>query len=131
MKLDLGISKGQNVFLWPLIRVRKSPGYKNTEVFFSIFQAKHDRKKQVKHAHLLPLYYLDSNIRHRDIKLGTLYYPSIYSYRNNFVDSIRSYKFFELAPGISLVEGTRSSDGLFIQNNALFFLWSNIMSRGC
>lgn len=124
MKLDLGISKGQNVFLWPLIRVRKSPGYKNTEIFFSIFQTKHDRKKLVKHAHLLPLYYLDSNSRHRDIKLGTLYYPSIYSYRHNFIDSVRSYKFFELAPGISLVEGTRSSDGLFIQNNALFFLWN-------
>jgi hypothetical protein len=124
MKLDLGISKGQNVYLWPLIRVKKAPGYKNTEIFFSIFQKKQNRNKKINHSHLLPLYYLDSNRRHRDIKIGTLYYPSVYSYRNNFVDSIRTYKFFELAPGISLVEGSRSSDGMFIQNNALFFLWS-------
>jgi hypothetical protein len=123
MKFDLGISKGQNLYLWPILRIRKAPGYKNTEVFFSAFQNKHDHKGFHKHSHLFPLYYYDSNLRRNDLKLGTLFYPSLFHYHHKFADSIRSYKIVELAPGISLAEVTKSTDGLFVKNNAFLFLW--------
>jgi hypothetical protein len=121
--LILGISKGQNLYLWPILRIRKAPGYKNTEVFFSAFQNKHDHKGFHKHSHLFPLYYYDSNLRRNDLKLGTLFYPSLFHYHHKFADSIRSYKIVELAPGISLAEVTKSTDGLFVKNNAFLFLW--------
>ena len=123
MKFDLGISKGQNVHLWPIVRIRKAPKYKNTELFFSLFQKKKDRNKFVNHSHLFPIYYFDSTRRHKEIKIATFYYPSVFSFRHNFSDSIKSYKFGELAPGISLVEATKSTDGLFVKNNAFLFLW--------
>jgi len=123
MKFDLGISKGQNLYFWPVLRIRKAPGYKNTEIFFSAFQNKSDRKSFHKHSHLFPLFYYDSSSRQTDLKLGTVFYPSLFHYDYKIADSIRSYKIIELAPGISLAEVTKSTDGLFVKNNAFLFLW--------
>lgn len=124
MKLDLGISKGQNIYLWPLVRVKKSPEVKSTELFFSMYMNKRNFVGHTMHRHFFPLYYLDSNDRQISRRFGTFYYPSLFRYKHDKEDSSHSYRFMELAPGISLVDVTRSVNGYYFQNNAFFFLWS-------
>lgn len=55
----------------------------------------------------------------------SFYYPSVFRFQQKTESGSkrRSVKFMELAPGISLLDVTRSSNGLFLENNIFFFLW--------
>lgn len=123
LSFDLGITRGGNLRLWPIVKITREDELKDLQLLFTLFQKKKNVKDNAKHSHFLPLFWSDSNKNVRDFRLLTTYYPSVFSYKNNYRKQYKSYKFIELAPEISLLEFTKTKDGNYLKNNAFFFLW--------
>lgn len=123
MKTDVGITRGRNIHLWPIFYRDKTEEEKKLEVVASLFQYKKRFKDTVLHSHLFPLYVYDSARLKKDIRIGTLYYPSAFRYTHSTEMGVKSFKFLEVIPNIDLLEFTRSSQGDYLKNNLLFFLW--------
>ncbi len=123
LSFNLGITRGQNIYLRPFIRKIKEGKEKDLQIAFTIIQSKRNYTDTTKHSHLLPLLWKDSTTDQKDIRLFTTYYPSVFRVNNNYKTHVMSYRFMELAPDISLIEFSRSKDGSYLKNNLLFFLW--------
>ena len=124
LSFDIGWTRDKNnLNLWPFARVIKTKDIKDIQILFPIYINRHDYRKSTKYSHLFPLYWSDSNSSGHDFRFLSLYYPSLIHSSLSYPKNIYSFKFLELAPDIEALEFSRSKDGLFIQNNFLFFLW--------
>ncbi|MES2616661.1 MAG: hypothetical protein V4613_02220 [Bacteroidota bacterium] len=123
LSFDLGITRGGNLHLWPIVKVIKTPGYKNTEILFTLYQNKKNYKDTMRHAHFLPVFWYDSNTNNNQFKLFTTYYPSVFAYQKDYRKHTTSYRFIDIAPEISLLNFTTSNDGNYLKNSIFFFLW--------
>ncbi len=123
MSFDLGITRGKNIYLWPIIRKTVEPYGKDLQIAFTLFQNKRNFIDTLHHSHLLPLFWHDSSVKRKDTRFLTIGYPTVYRTHIDFKKQIHSYKFLELAPEISLIEFAKSKDGSYLKNSLLFFLW--------
>ncbi|MEI6594744.1 MAG: hypothetical protein WCO28_04210 [Bacteroidota bacterium] len=123
MKSDFGITRGRNIHLWPIVYRDKTDSEKRVQVAASLFTYRKNLINNDLHTHLLPFYTYNFNSLKKDVRVGSLYYPSVYRYTNNFISRIQSYKVLEIVPGIDLLEYSRSDNGDYLKNNLLFFLW--------
>ena len=123
MKVDFGITRGRNIHLWPVVYIDKTESEKRIQIAASLFNYKRNLLNNDLHTHLLPAYAYTSTTENKDIRLGSIYYPSLYRYSENFSSKIKSYKVLEIVPNIDLLEYTSSPDGDYLKNNLLFFLW--------
>ncbi len=123
MSFDFGFTRGRNINAWPILKINRSKEKKDIQAIFSIYGLKSDYKLHTKQTHLLPIWFYDSTATKRDYRFFSTYYPSVFRYTNDVSTQTKSFKFAELAPEINLLEFTRSTDGLYVQNNFLFLLW--------
>lgn len=123
LKFDFGITRNKNLNLWPIFKITQNDELSDIQLLFTIFQKKRNKQKQTKHSHLLPFYFNDSSTYNRDLRILSLYYPTLFHYQRNYQSDFNSYKILELAPKISLFGFAKTKDGLLIENNLLFFLW--------
>jgi len=123
MRFDLGITRDMNINLWPIFKRYKTKESNEVQAIFPLFKYKRYYLAPAKHSHLFPIYLSDSSSAGKDFRFLSLYYPSIVRTSKDYIKKSSSFKFIELAPEINFVEVTKSSDGLFVQNNMLFMLW--------
>jgi len=123
MGFDLGITRGWNIDLWPLLRIQKTEEKRDIQLVWPIFKYQTHFQRKENTTRLLPLFVADSSERIRDLRLGSVYYPSLFRFTNSYERQVKSFKLLELAPEINFFEVSRSLDGLFIKNNAFFFIW--------
>lgn len=121
LAFDFGFTRGKNVNLWPILKKYKDADIKETQVLFSIYSKTINYKRHTKHFQFYPFIVRDSSAQNRDLRIGTTYYPSLLHYYKD--STYKSFKFFELAPNISCLGISKSKNGLFVDNNILFFLW--------
>jgi len=123
LDFDIGITRDQDMNIWPVIRYTKSKEEKDLQLMFTIFRSKHEMQYRHKHNHFLPFYWSDSSISRRDLRIGTLFYPSIIAYSKDYDKTLSSFRLAEIAPRINLMEITNSPDGMYMENNFFFFVW--------
>ena len=128
MSKDIGVGAMRNIKLWPLVEVLHAKDKKEVNLLFSLYGSSKTLPSGNKHFHILPFCWYDSSRSFRDIHLLSFYYPSLIHLTRDQNTETRSFKFFEVAPHISLLEFTKSKDGLLVDNNALFFLWQKVDS---
>ncbi|MCF8430151.1 MAG: hypothetical protein K9G64_08475, partial [Bacteroidia bacterium] len=124
MRFDFGIVRDKNRHIWPLIYKHKTKEYKDLQLIFTIYRKYRSYEIPYKHSHLLPFYWYDSSASKKDLKIGTLYYPSLFRIINDTATKSKTYRFAELAPEINLLNVTKSKTGVYSQNNFFFFIWS-------
>jgi len=125
LSLDLGITRGHNVNLWPFFKKYKSEEKKELQIIYPLFSKKRNYKDHTKHFQLLPFYISDSSSKGISRHFVSLYYPSLlrtHKLRDS-TGTYRSFNFLELAPHISLLGLNRSPGGLSVDNNFFFFIW--------
>jgi hypothetical protein len=125
LEFDFGITRGRNINIWPIFKRYRSQEKKELQIAFPIYSKTINYNLQTRHSHFIPFYITDSSAKAIDIRLLSFYYPTLYHYQRLSLPQtdIRSYKFFELAPNISLLGLSRSSKGLYVENNMFFFIW--------
>jgi hypothetical protein len=115
MGFDLGITRGWNIDLWPLLRIQKTEEKRDIQLVWPIFKYQTHFQRKENTTRLLPLFVADSSERIRDLRLGSVYYPSLFRFTNSYERQVKSFKLLELAPEINFFEVSRSLDGLFIK----------------
>ena len=121
MSMDLGITRGKNIYLWPVFRKIKTQDISQVQVLFPLFESSRKFSDSSSHNHLFPLYCKNSKKNHSDFRLISTYYPSlIHSWRDS---TMRTFSFLEFVPNVNLFELSKSPDGLNVQNNFFFFIW--------
>jgi hypothetical protein len=123
LSFDLGITRGRNINLWPILKISRTPTSKDVMMLFYLYGKNYDLREGTRHSHILPFYWKDSTATLRDLRLFSIYYPSLIRHVYDGNDSIKSFRFMEFAPKVSLLEISSSPNGLFIDNNFLFLLW--------
>ncbi len=123
MSFDLGITRGWNIDALPLLKVEKTATQREVQVMWPLFKYERDLSAPRRYNRFLPFFISDSTSALRELKIITLYYPSVFRYTLLPERQIRSYRFIDLAPEINFLEISRSQDGMFVQNNAFFFIW--------
>lgn len=124
LKFDFGLVRDKNRHMWPLLYKHKTKDYKDLQLFFTIYRSYKSYTTPYKHNHFLPFYWYDSSAALKDIRIGTLYYPSLFRIISDTTSKSKSYRFLELAPEINFLNITKSKTGLLTQNNFFFFIWS-------
>jgi hypothetical protein len=123
LSFDFGWARNKNKNLWPFYKKYTSEDTLDIQAAFPLFRHQRSLQYGTSKTRLLPLFYKHSASGGTDIRLLTAYYPSLLHISNNYIDSVKSYKLFELAPSINFFEYSRSKNGTFIQNNLFFFIW--------
>jgi len=123
LTFDFGITRGKNIELWPLVKINRTEKKHDVQLFFTIYRKLRYLDKPSLHSHLVPIFWYDSSNIVRDLRLGSIYYPSLLRFSTDVERGIKSFRFFELAPEINMLEFSKSADGLYVQNNMFFFIW--------
>jgi len=123
MKFDFGITRDKNINIWPLLKYYREGKQVDLQVLSPFFRKQFDTLTQTTRSHLFPIYWNYNNPGISDKRILSLYYPTLFRARKDSLYDINSYRFFELAPHINMLEFSKSKDGLFVQNNLFFFLW--------
>lgn len=125
LSLDLGITRGHNINLWPFFKKYKNAEKKELQIVYPLFSKRTNYKNHTKHFQLLPFYISDSSNKGITKRFFSLYYPSVLRTHKQTDSSgtYRSFNFLELAPHISLLGLNRSPNGLSVENNIFFFIW--------
>lgn len=125
LHFDPGFARGGQVNIWPVFKKTKSAQQSELQVLFPIFAKKTLFNPREKHTRILPVYFSDSTNNGTDRRILSLYYPSLLRFekKDTGINQSSSFKFLELAPGISGVQMSRSQGGVAVQNNLFFLLW--------
>ncbi len=125
LSLDLGITRGHNINLWPFFKKYKNFEKKELQIIYPLFSKRTNYKAHTKHFQLLPFYISDSSSKGTTKRFLSLYYPSVLRThkQKDSTGTYRSFNFLELAPHISLLGLNRSPNGLSVENNIFFFIW--------
>lgn len=123
MKIDLGVTRDKDIYLWPLFRFMKNPEQTRLTFLFTTFRYNKDHINNKVESHFLPAYIYQKSKYSKDFRLLSVLYPSVFRIQKSDSNHYFSFRFCELAPKISLFDITRSNNGSFIQNNLFFFLW--------
>ena len=128
MSTDVGVGAMRNVKLWPLVEVLHSKDKKEVNAIFSLYGSSKTFSPGSKQFHIMPFCWYDSSRSYRDVKLLSFYYPSLFHFTRDEARDVRAFRFFEIAPHISLLEFSKAQDGWLMDNNVLFFMWQKVDS---
>ncbi|MFN3405325.1 MAG: hypothetical protein ACK40G_14590 [Cytophagaceae bacterium] len=125
LSFDFGITRGRNLNLWPVLKKYKDHEKKELQILYPIYSKVKYFDLHIKHSHLLPLFIADSSAQGTEKRYITFFYPTLFHYQKQTIreETIKSAKFLELAPNISMLGISRSPKGLFVENNLFFFIW--------
>jgi len=125
LKFDLGFSRSHNTNLWPIYKRVKTKDNSDLQILAPLFRNYRDAKNHENHSHVFPLFWYDSTARGRNLRLLSLYYPTLLRFSSNAKEDEKTFKFLELAPYINFFEISQSANGAIINNNLLFFILYN------
>jgi hypothetical protein len=123
LDFDFGLTRDQDINVWPLLKYTRNKEERDLQLMFTLFRNQRNLQIPSKHNHFLPFYWNDSSNAGRDLRIGTLFYPSIAAYSKDAIKNTSSFRLFEIAPKINLMEVTNSPDGMYMENNFFFFVW--------
>lgn len=125
MKFDFGLTRDDNINMWPIFQYYNSDSLqrKKISILFPIYRYSRDYKIHKKYSHLLPFYLADSTASTRDLRLLSLYYPSLIHWHKDTTNDLRQFSIMEFAPHINFFEYARNRNGSFVRNNLFFFIW--------
>ncbi len=123
MSFDFGLTRDRNINLWPIYKRTISDYEKDKQLLFPIYRSYQNFKLKEKRSHLVPFFWKDSSKTNENLRIVSLYYPSLIHLSKDNVDKTKTFTFLEFAPRINILEFKKSPDGLVMQNNLLFFLW--------
>ncbi len=126
LKFDVGITRNKNRHLWPIIYRENNEESKDLQLAFSLYQRYEKTDSSLFHSHLLPMYWHTFEPNNTTLKIGTVYYPSLFEYSADTFQNRKTYRIGSLLPGVDLMNISRSNNGLFIENNVFFFVYSKI-----
>lgn len=123
MKADVGITRGRNIHLWPIFYRDKTDKQKNVQIAASVYRYQQDYPDSSVKSHFLPFYTWRKDSARTDLRIGTIYYPTLLRFTNRNQGEFRSFKAFELLPEIDLAEFTSSNNGEYKKKSLLFLYW--------
>jgi hypothetical protein len=123
LKFDVGITRNKNRHLWPIIYRENNEESKDLQLAFTLYQHKEVFDSNYVHSHLLPFYYKSQKPSYTVLKLGTVVYPSLFEYVADSFQKRKSYRLVSLLPDIEFLNFTTSNNGLYLENNAFFFVY--------
>lgn len=123
MTFDFGITRDQNINLWPIFKRTFSQYETDKQILFPIYRNYKNTLREERRSHLLPFYWSDSSKKEKNLRVISTYYPSIFHISNDFKDNTKTFTLIEFAPKVNILEFKKSPDGLVLENNLLFFLW--------
>ncbi len=124
MKFDFGITRDKNINIWPLFKYFRDRNELDLQVLYPVFRKQYDTLTETSRSHFFPLYWNYKDKKLTDKRFVSLYYPSLVRTVKDSAWGVNSFRFLELAPEVNMLEFTKSKDGLFVQNNLLFFIWT-------
>lgn len=124
LNIDIGITRNRNKYLWPLIYREKTETSYDLQLMFTLYRQHQYLDFPYKHQHLLPLYWYTKSEGVTTLKLATTYYPSLINFERDSAAGITKFKLGSLMPNIDLLNVSRSKNGLFVENNFFFFIFS-------
>jgi hypothetical protein len=124
LNIDIGITRNRNKYLWPLIYREKTETSYDLQLMFTLYRNHQIFDVAYQHQHLLPLYWYTKSAGVTTLKLATTYYPSLINFERDSAAGITKFKLGSLMPNIDLLNVSRSKNGLFVENNFFFFIFS-------
>ena len=125
VNFDFGLTRNKNVNLWPVFKRSKTKTSTEISALANLIGYQNIQDYQLKHTHILPLFFNTKTANSRDIRLGTTYYPTIFRYTQNNEKESKTYSIGEIAPYIRFLQLSTSENGLEVDNNLFFFMWYN------
>lgn len=123
MKFDLGITRDQNINLWPIFKRTFTQYETDKQILFPIYRSYKNTLRVERRTHFLPFYWSDSSKNGKNLRVISTFYPSLFHVSNDFKDNTKTFTLLEFAPKVNILEFKKSPDGLVLENNLLFFLW--------
>lgn len=123
MSFDFGLTRDRNINLWPIYKRTLSEYEKDKQFLFPIYRNYQNFNIGEKRSHLLPIFWKDSSRDEENLRIVSLFYPSLIHLSKDKIEKTKTFTLLEFAPRINLLEFKKSPDGLVMQNNLLFFLW--------
>ena len=123
MKFDLGITRDQNINLWPIFKRTFTQYETDKQILFPIYRSYKNTLRVERRTHLLPFYWSDSSKSGKNLRVISTFYPSLFHISTDFEDNTKTFTLLEFAPKVNILEFKKSPDGLVLENNLLFFLW--------
>ena len=124
LNIDIGITRNRNKYIWPLIYREKTETSYDLQLMFTLYRDHQYFDVPYSHHHLLPLYWYTKSGGVTSLKLATTYYPSLINFEKDSAAGITRFKLGSLIPNIELLNVSRSKNGLFVENNFFFFIFS-------
>ena len=82
VNFDFGLTRNKNVNLWPVFKRSKTKTSTEISALANLIGYQNIQDYQLKHTHILPLFFNTKTANSRDIRLGTTYYPTIFRSSN-------------------------------------------------
>jgi hypothetical protein len=125
VNFDFGLTRNKNVNLWPIFKRSKTKTTTEISALANLIGYQNNKDYQLKHGHVLPLFFNTKTASSRDIRLGTTYYPTLFRYTRDDSKQSKTYSLGEIAPYIRFLQLSTSKNGLEVDNNLFFFMWYN------
>ena len=125
VNFDFGLTRNKNVNLWPIFKRSKTKTTTEISALVNLIGYQNNQEYQLKHGHVLPLFFNTKTASSRDIRIGTTYYPSIFRYTEDQLKGNKTFSLGEIAPYIRFLQLSTSDNGLEVDNNLFFFIWYN------
>lgn len=123
MSFDFGITRDDNINLWPIYKRTKTSYEFDKQFIFPFYQNYKNLRLKESSSRLIPFVWKDSSQYYQNLRILSIYYPSVFHRSINSKENSKTFTFFEIVPHVNILEFKNSSDGLIMQNNLLFFLW--------
>lgn len=120
MSFDLGWTRNRNIHLWPVFKRTLSATESDLQIVFPLVRHREWKMKGVHNTRFLPFFIQEKDSSTKDLRLGSMYYPSLLRIKRDTLDGYRSFRFLELYDGLGLLGWSRSQQGMRVDNNFLF-----------
>lgn len=123
LHFDFGWTRNKNVYLWPVYKRISDSCTRKTEILFPVYKHVNDSCHGLRSNRLLPFFVQEARGTNREIRIVSLYYPSLIRIQSDSVTKDRSIRIGEILPHLNLLELSRLKKGNLIYRNALFVFW--------
>ena len=125
INFDFGLTRNKNVNLWPIFKRAKTSSTTEISALLNVISYQNNKNFELKHSHVLPLFFTTKTANYRDLRIGTTIYPSVFRYTKDEEKASKTFSLGEIAPYIRFLQISTSENGLEVDNNLFFFMWYN------
>ncbi len=122
-KIDVGITRDCDIIIFPIFRFQRNINIYNLQILYPLYIYRRDYKAHTYYSHFLPFYISDSTHISYNLRILSLYYPTLFYFGRDYQNEIWRLSFVDLVPGINFLQLSKSKNGLFVENNLFFFIF--------